>query len=384
MRIALLSPYHGGSHRAWARGWMSRTRHEIELLGLPARFWKWRMHGAAVTLAERWQEVGEVDRIVATDMLDLAAFLGLTARRTAGIPVLLYMHENQITYPLPEEPGAGAMRRQHGERDRHYGFVNFTSMLAATRVAFNSEFHRDELLGSGRAGGRRGALARFLRHYPDHRQTGEVAAIAERSVVLPVGVQLDDLAPPDPDRRPGEPPLIVWNQRWEYDKNPGELMRVLVRLAGAGVRFQVALCGEAFGRRPPAMERGIAALGDRVAHAGHLPRAQYTELLGRSTIVVSTALHEFFGIGVVEAICAGAMPVLPGRLAYPEIVPERFHARCLYGGPEQLQERLEAALATPAETAAIGAELALELRARFAWPALAPLYDRAVETMTVA
>ena len=34
---------------------------------------------------------------------------------------------------------------------------------------------------------------------------------------------------------------------------------------------------------------------------------------------MSSANHEFFGIGIVEAIAAGAYPLLPNRLAYPEV-----------------------------------------------------------------
>jgi hypothetical protein len=54
MRVDLISPYHGGSHRAWAEGWQSASVHEVRIWGLPDRFWKWRMHGGGVTLARRW------------------------------------------------------------------------------------------------------------------------------------------------------------------------------------------------------------------------------------------------------------------------------------------------------------------------------------------
>ena len=50
-RILLLSPYHGGSHRAFAEGLAAASRHELTILSLPARFWKWRMRGAALLLA---------------------------------------------------------------------------------------------------------------------------------------------------------------------------------------------------------------------------------------------------------------------------------------------------------------------------------------------
>ncbi len=117
MHILLVSPYHGGSHRAWAVGYQKHSAHDVTLLTLPARFWKWRMHGGAVTLGRRWLEssAGTPDLILATDLLDLTTFLALTRQKTATVPVALYMHENQLTYPLPDDPTIGPMRRQLGD-----------------------------------------------------------------------------------------------------------------------------------------------------------------------------------------------------------------------------------------------------------------------------
>lgn len=51
MRVLALEPYYGGSHRAFVDGWASRSRHDWTVLTLPAHHWKWRMRGAAVTMA---------------------------------------------------------------------------------------------------------------------------------------------------------------------------------------------------------------------------------------------------------------------------------------------------------------------------------------------
>jgi len=53
VNILLLEPYCSGSHRAWAEGYVAHSRHDVTLLALPTRFWKWRMQGGAVTLAEQ-------------------------------------------------------------------------------------------------------------------------------------------------------------------------------------------------------------------------------------------------------------------------------------------------------------------------------------------
>jgi glycosyltransferase involved in cell wall biosynthesis len=54
---------------------------------------------------------------------------------------------------------------------------------------------------------------------------------------------------------------------------------------------------------------------------GHLTRDEYEAVLAAASIVVSTAEQEFFGISVVEAMHAGAFPVLPRGLVYPERIP---------------------------------------------------------------
>lgn len=331
------------------------------------------MHGAAVTLARRFAEIRRPGLLVATDMLDLAAFLALARRGCGDVPVLLYMHENQITYPLPADPERGPMRRQAGERDRHYGFVNFSSMLAADRVAFNSAYHRDELLT---------ALPAFLRHFPDHREVERVAEIAARSLVLPVGLELEGVPSPErASRGGGGPPLLLWNQRWEYDKDPAALMRVLQRLSRSGPDFRLALCGQTYGRRPRSLESGIEALGERVIHAGHLSRGRYLEMLGRADVVLSTARHEFFGVAVAEAVAAGAFPLVPARLAYPEVLPAEVHPACLYRDEDDLLERLRERLSSP-ERARRGAEpIARWVRERFDWQSLASRYDDLADDM---
>jgi glycosyltransferase involved in cell wall biosynthesis len=44
--------------------------------------------------------------------------------------------------------------------------------------------------------------------------------------------------------------------------------------------------------------------------------------------VVSTALHDYQGLSVAEAMASGCHALVPDRLAYPEIVPQEFRYVC--------------------------------------------------------
>ena len=353
MRILLVSPYHTGSHRQWAEGYRDHSAHEIEVLSLPGQFWKWRLSGAAPVLAELVEAAvaarGAPDVLLATSMTDLAGVLGLSRDTLAGVPAALYMHENQVTYPA-------VGRTRH---ERRLGLISWHSVLAADAVAFNSEFHRDAFFE---------ALPGFLGSLPDEH--GRDAARPAAVTVLPVGVDLEGL---DPGGERSDPPLVLWNHRWDPDKAPEVFLDAMGRLAASGIPFRVALAGERFVGQGDEHDDAIEALGDGVVVAEHLPREEYVPLLRRSDVVVSTARQEFFGVAVVEAMAAGAMPVLPDRLVYPERVGA--HAgRCLYDGLPGLVERLTNALQDPVGSRAVGAELSGTVR-RFDWRTVAPRYD---------
>jgi glycosyltransferase involved in cell wall biosynthesis len=314
LRVLLLEPLLAGSHRAWADGWAASSRHDLTVLGLPGHAWRWRMTGAAVTLARRADEVvrdrGRPDVVVASDMLDLAAFRGLTARWSATVPAVVVFHENQLTQPTGPN-GMGA--------DRRLAWVNWTSALAADAVWFNSDWHRRSFLDD---------LERFLADVPDHDHLGELAGVAARAEVHPVGCRLTDLlGAPLPERTGavrdgGDGPLVLWNHRWDHDKGIDRLLRSLRTLAREGRRFRVALVGHDRHHDATRLDAELAGLGRRVAWRGMLGTHAYRDLLRRADVVVSAARQENFGISLVEAVAAGCVPVVPDALSCPEIVPD--------------------------------------------------------------
>lgn len=357
-RIAIVEPYLGGSHRSWAEGYRRHSVHDVEVFGLPAVHWKWRMQGGHVTLAPRLAaavaERGPFDVVLASSMTDVAGLLGIARRPLDGSRVVLYMHENQLTFP----------RSPHDREDLTYAMTNWTSMVAADLIVFNSDYHRNEWFG---------ALPAFLGRLPDQRHTALVDDVAARSTVLPVGVDLRHLDEIERTRRAR--PLVLWNQRWEYDKGPAEFAAAVERLVDEGLRFDVALAGERPGEDPPELERLRSVLGERLVHDGFADVDTYRRLLRAADVVVSTARHEFFGVAITEAAYAGAFPILPNRLVYPERIPAQLHGDCLYDTDADLADLLARAITDVPAREAARHTLRSEM-ARFDWSELAPTYDR--------
>ena len=366
LRIHLISPYHGGSHKAWAVGWQQQSQHQIRLHTLPDRFWKWRMHGGAITLARRFMaQKAEPDLLIATDMLDLTTFLALTRQKTVRLPTAVYMHENQLTYPLPQNGHTGPMRRQLGERDRHYAFINVASMLAADHVFFNSHYHQASFFA---------ALPNFLKHFPEYNELNAIDKLRQKSTVLPLGVNFGRLSRPQSLGIRNRVPLILWNQRWEYDKNPEAFFAALYAAAEAGHAFEVALCGQQYGKRPSAFNKALQILGNRIVHVGHADLLTYRRLLWQADITISTAYHEFFGISILEAIHCHTFPLLPHRLSYPELLPKKLHTACLYDDQESLVDKLIWALTHREEIHKLSERLATAVSS-YDWQQIAPKYD---------
>ncbi|MDE2827317.1 MAG: DUF3524 domain-containing protein [Bacteroidota bacterium] len=336
MKVLALEPWYGGSHRNFVDGLIENSRHEYELVTMAARFWKWRLQGGAQTLARKCRQLVESgftpDVILASSMVNIPAFLALSRKYIGNVPVVYYLHENQLTYPLSKEE----------KRDLSYAYINYLSCLAADQVVFNTEFHYNEFIR---------ALPGLLRVFPDYTHLHTVSEIRAKSRVMHLGMNLQAHAryanTSGSDRGS---PIVLWNQRWEYDKNPEAFFRLMNRLDDAGCRFRLILAGKRFEEQPSEFDTAFERYADRILHYGYAEDfEEYSRLLHRADIVVSTAIHEFFGIAMLEAIYCGCHPLLPNRLSYPELIPEKLHkpllhAPILYDDDESLFTILKAML----------------------------------------
>lgn len=325
MRILYVEPFESGSHAGFGRALQAHLDAQWTSCTLPGRHWKWHMRAAAAHLALAHPEAlaAPHDLLLASSYVPLAELVGL-APALATIPRVLYFHENQLAFPTRTP--------EHAERDLHFGVTQMISALAASACVFNSDHNRTSFLA---------AAGDLLRRMPALALPGWIETIAARSQVLPVPLELDDVAPrcePPSDSERALGPLVVWNHRWEHDKNPAAFLAVLRRLCARDIPLRVAICGQRFSRIPPELAEAPAMLGARLVHFGELPeRGDYLALLGRAHVAVSTAIHEFYGVAMLEATHLGALPLVPARLSYPEL----FGADACYRDDDDLAARLE-------------------------------------------
>jgi len=359
MKILLVEPYYTGSHASWVKGVAQYSQHDINILSLPGRFWKWRMHGGAVTLARKFLASNVMPNLIlATDMLDLTTFLALTRQRVANIPTAIYFHENQLTYPWSPTD-----RDIEQKRDKHYGFINFVSALAADAVLFNSQYHRDSFLD---------ALPKLLKHFPDYNELSSVEQIQKKSQVLSLGLHLQSFDEFRPGK-PAEKPSILWNHRWEHDKCPTDFFKALTILSARGLDFELVVLGENFSQKPDVFLAAEKNLARHIVQFGYVDSfADYARWLWRADILPVTSNQDFFGASVVEALYCEGFPLLPKRLAYPSLIPPEYHPRCFYEDFDDLVARLSEAITNIKQTRRFSLRAAV---AQYDWQEQSKLYD---------
>lgn len=324
MNILVIEPYYSGSHKSFLTGLQEHSRHHIIPIKLDYKGWKWRMHGDSLTLAQLTSAVQEeIDVLLVSSMANLPAYLALTNPRFAYTPKIMYMHDNQFTRPLPEGE----------ERDLTFCYVNYLSMLVADKLLFSSQFHLDDLLQ---------ALPDFLENYPDDRHFHTIEQIREKSVVMYPGMDLKTFDAQPDTRKNNKVPVIVWNQRWQFDRNPAMFFRVLNRLNDIDLKFELILAGDSRHQKPDEFEKAWKRYGQRISHFGYVEdKENYSRLLHSGDIVVSTASYEFFCIPILEAVYCGCHPLVPNALHYPELIPEHLkqpllHSPVIYNSEDEL------------------------------------------------
>lgn len=304
MRVLLLSGYDAPSHKRWREGLAAAFPDwSWTQLALPPRHFKWRMRGSGFLWAQTEQQYlnREYDLLVATSMVDLACLRGLMPK-LARLPSLVYFHENQFAYPT----------RQQQKANVEPQLVNLFSAACADRIAFNSRYNQDSFFQG---------VEDLLRRLPDAFPAATLDKLMASSQVLPVPLEAECYVA---NRADPNTLTLVWNHRWEYDKGPDRLLaalRLFVAERSQSVPVKIHVVGQQFRQEPQAFAE-LKPLLSRAGLLGHwgfvADPKDYRQLLAQCHGVLSTALHDFQGLSVLEGAAAGCRPLVPDREAYPE------------------------------------------------------------------
>ncbi len=310
--IWLLSAYRSDSHASWA-DWLVTFFDDFRWhkLELPGRHFRWRIRGNPLSWLHQLPEE-KPDLILATSMVDLATLKGLHPR-LANVPCIYYFHENQFSYPISKNQVDSVEPKM----------VQLYGALAADKLVFNSAYNRDSFFTG---------IDKLLKRFPDEIPESLTGALKEKSSVLPVVIN-PVVATTEKNKK-----LILWNHRWEYDKAPQVFTDALLQLNKINPDFELALLGSRPKTKPDALLEIEDKLGNKIVVNGKVSKPEYRNWLSQASIVVSTAIHEFQGLSVLEAISAGAVPIVPDDLCYREQYEDEY--RYPVGDSEALAEKI--------------------------------------------
>lgn len=353
-KYLFVEPYYGGSHKSFIQGLETHLDVAIDVLSLPARKWKMRMQLAAPYMAEKIvakiREGACYDGVITSTFIDVGVLRSLLASNGILLPIAVYFHENQFAYPS----------RIHDPSMHQFTAINFTTALCADSLAFNSGYNRETFFSG---------IKRYLKKAADMAFEGTISRLEEKSVILYPGMDYEGLDSIHDCKNDNSEPVIVWNHRWEHDKDPEHFFSTLIELSREGKQFKLVVLGESFRDKPEIFSLARKELARHILHFGYAEdRATYYRWLKQGTIAVSTAVHEFFGLAMLEAVRAGCLPLVPDRLAYKEIFPAEYR----YGN-----DGFKAALVS-ALTRGKSLESAqrMKLTAPYSWPNMSDKYTR--------
>jgi glycosyltransferase involved in cell wall biosynthesis len=360
LKFLFIEPFYGGSHRDFADGLTAFSKHQIDLITLPARFWKWRMRGAALYLYQKIKSFGDYDGLITTDLMSLSDLKALCGSDLP--PSLVYFHETQLTYPLAP-----------GERiDYQFGFTDITTALASDKILFNSHTHYKAFFSQ---------LPAFIKMMPEFRPTWVVEKIRDKTGVLYPGCHFSaEMSRSEFSQN--DLPLIIWNHRWEFDKRPDDFFNALEIVLKKNIDFKIAILGENYQKVPKAFLMAKKNFENQIVHYGYVEsREEYYKWLSKGDIVVSTADQENFGISIIEAVRLGCLPLVPNRLSYPEIIPDEFHEDFLFQDQDELVKKLIFLLSNLEGTKEKRIKLSESMNS-FAWENQIKLFDNILQQLS--
>jgi glycosyltransferase involved in cell wall biosynthesis len=318
----LISGYHSISQASWAEFIVKQVSDiEWSTIALPPRYFSWRMRGNPLSIGQLAPDVlaQPFDILLATSSIDLATVQSIYPS-LRNIPSILYFHDNQFAYPESNNPQSVV----------DWQITAIYSAIRADKLVFNSQFNRDSFLHG---------VKKLLKKMPDLAPKQLALTLEQKATILPAPIKEQLITKATEQRNKMR---IVWNHRWEWDKCPELLEKIVEKLKNHSERIELIITGQQFRTVPDSFKR-LQLQSDLISHCQFVEdKTHYQTLLASCDVVLSTAIHEFQGIAVLEAVEAGCVPLLPNRLSYPEIFDHKF----LYLGSGSIDKQAISAVDT--------------------------------------
>jgi len=309
-KILLLSGYDAASHRHW-RNILEKnlTGYHWTQIALPDRHFYWRVRGNSLSFAFEHRDIlnQNYDCLIVTSMVDLSTLRGLVPK-LANLPTLVYVHENQFAYPASTK-GAENSNLIHAQLTSIY------TLLCGDSILFNSEYNKQTFFDGAN---------KLLNKMPDLVPKDLLSNSLKESIVLPVPIEnvfyFHSQSNLVTTKRANEKIQILWNHRWEFDKQPEVFFDALRKLKRESMGFKLNIIGQSFRKSPKCFKLAKIEFEKEIVNWGFKERSDYLAILRQSDIVVSASLHDFQGLSMLEAIASGCLPIAPDRVAYPEYI----------------------------------------------------------------
>lgn len=349
-RILLYEPFFKGSHKYFAQKLAQLSQHEITLETQNGVFWKWKLMQSAVI--GELSEDHQFDYILTTNMVNLASWAGINRARLKQAKLVHYFHENQLCYPGVKD-----------QAQNIYAFVDFTSAVAADKILFNSQYQLESFLKE---------IALFSQKLPQKLPAHLIDNIQMKSAVLPVGIEVERLLQSRINPH-NDIPIILWNHRHEWDKNPETFFEVLFSIKEKNIPFQLVVLGSAGENPPKIFAQAKKNLQNEILHWGKVDSfEEYAQWLWRSDILPVTSHHDFFGISVLEAALCHNHLLLPMENAYPEHFVKNLFKENYYTDSNELRAKLITLLTSKQFTTDRTSQIPLQ----YSWELIIPKFDQ--------
>ncbi|XP_039255731.2 tRNA-queuosine alpha-mannosyltransferase-like [Styela clava] len=321
--LLILEPFYGGSHKQLIKTITnSLDNHNVkyDLFTLRAKKWPWKARCGAIMLSEAIPRDVSYRTLFCSSDLSLSEFVGIRPDFYHCHKVV-YFHENQLVYPVQKSETL----------DFQFGYNQILTALAANEIYFNSLYNFQSFVMN---------INEFLRRIPEYKPKDIKEKIESKSKVLHFPLTFNkEISTLKVKEDSNEKILhIVWAHRWEYDKDPLTFFKTLFELQENDFKFCVSILGQGFTDVPKVFTEGKEKLKEgTIQNWGYVEdRNKYLSILQSCDVAISTAIHEFFGVSMMECCYSGCYPLCPNKLSYPEIYP----SECLYNTPRQLYKKL--------------------------------------------